>query len=820
MKKLYVVVMCLVLCSLVFGSKNVDIKTNSPASRIHGVQMQAPSKTSEPVQYRAGTRQSVLFVEDYQGVFGTATHPDPNWDGELATIFGAGGYGWFATTASGQNGPDLATMQAYQLVIWNCYDDWFAGSGLTSTDMTNIAAYLSGGGKVWLIGQDIIWGGAGSFVQTNFNVASYIEDYLSNIPNTSIQGLVEIAGINVNVTSDYPANDFYSDNLTPNANAHHVLLDVGYSAYPSIFNNDHTRSFWTIDGRTPNPAANWSQMVYQMLDAFGVLGPEEYIWDFETGLQGWTHTNGQAFPAGWDVESSGYQPTYAPPDPGDSTMWVDSDAGGSAFWIRDTALSPAVVPVDNMTWLKYGYCNFEDVDPTYQNELRVGLRYFTSGVWNTVELVVYPANVASGPGWDSVDVSAYATADSVRVYFYFDDLNTWGYLASFDNVGLYPPPGEDVGVTAILEPVGIHSVNDVVTPQAQVRNFGDLDETFPVIFTMIRNAVLVYADTVMMTLVSGAIDTAVFASYTFTQAGTYDVVSYTELVGDQNPGNDTAYATVNIFEWVEDFESSNGGFVSDPVTGAWEWGVPTSGPGAAHSGTKLWATVLAGPYVNYADWKLTSQDDYVANENNPIIFFYHWYDIETGWDGGNVKYSTDGTTWLLLHPVGGYDGVASTANSGIPAESCFTGHPAIWEAEEIIIPVNSGQTFKLRFHFGTDGSVTYPGWYIDDLAGLGLTYVGIAEEPGDETPLVFGFASMANPTRDYAAISYAITKPGMVSLKVYDRTGRLVETLVNNTQNAGTQTVTWDARKMSNGVYFLRLEADNQTAVHKLILVK
>jgi flagellar hook assembly protein FlgD len=79
---------------------------------------------------------------------------------------------------------------------------------------------------------------------------------------------------------------------------------------------------------------------------------------------------------------------------------------------------------------------------------------------------------------------------------------------------------------------------------------------------------------------------------------------------------------------------------------------------------------------------------------------------------------------------------------------------------------------------------------------------------------------MANPTRDYATISYAITKPGMVSLKVYDGTGRLVETLVNNTQEAGIQTVTWDAQNVANGVYFLQLEAENQTAVHKLILVK
>jgi hypothetical protein len=816
MKKVMALMLMFVCVAFLFSATPERVPTNK-TDKAHMILPRAG--VSQPT-YRPSTRQNeVLFVEDYQGVFGTATHPDPNWDGELAAIFGVGGYGWFATTVQGQNGPDLATMQAYQMVIWNCYDDFWTGSGLTTTDMTNIAAYLAGGGKVWLIGQDVIYGGAGSFVQTNFNVASYIEDYNYNIPNASVQGLAEIAGINVNLTSDYPSNYFFSDDLTPNANAHQVLLDVGYSAYPSIFSNDHATSFWTIDGRTPNPAANWSQIVYQMLDAFGVLGAGAF-WDFETGLQGWTHTNGQAFPAGWDVEPSGYKPAWTPPDAGDSTMWIDSDAAGSGVLVEDTAWSPPVVPPTNMAWLKYGL-GYNNLSAT-SDSLYVGVMTFTSGAWNPpVQLKRYSADY--GPAWDSLDVSAYSGVDSIRVYFYYSGMYDW--WAGFDNVGLYAPPGEDVGVSAILEPAGVYSLNDIVTPQAQVQNYGDLDETFPVIFTMTRNAVLVYADTVDMTLVSGAIDTAAFETYTFTDAGAYDIVSYTELVGDQNPDNDTAYATASVFEWVEDFEASNGGFVADPASGAWEWGVPTSGPGAAHSGTNVWATILAGNYIDYANWKLSSQGQYTATQDNPLISFYHWYDIETVWDGGNVKYSTDnGTTWLLLYPVGGYDDIASTANAGIPAESCFTGSNATWEAEEIIIPVSSGQALNLRFHFGSDGSVQYPGWYIDDLAGLGLT-VGIAEEPGTAGIAAFGFAPrMSTLANDHVSITYTTTVQGHVSLQVYDGVGRLVQTLVNTQQPAGEKSFVWNRRDMNgrtvaNGVYFFKLQAENQTATHKLVLV-
>jgi hypothetical protein len=550
------------------------------------------------------------------------------------------------------------------------------------------------------------------------------------------------------------------------------------------------------------------------------ITPPLTVWDFETGLQGWTHTNGLPFPYGWDVEPSGYYPAWTPPDAGDSTMWIDSDASGSGTWVQDTTMSPVVVPPPNMGYLKYGV-GYNWISSG--EFLEVGLKYFNGSSWSVVALKTYTED--TGPMWDSVDVSAYGGYDSIQVYFYYDDNNIWAWYLAFDNVGLLELPAHDVGVTSILEPVGTYSINDVVNPAAQVKNFGDFDDNFPVIFMIEYNSTPVYADTVTVSLASGEIDTAYFDPYTFTQAGVFDIVSYSELAGDANPANDTAYASASVFEWVEDFEASNGGYVADPATGAWQWGVPTSGPGAAHSGTNVWATMLAGQYLNNANWKLTTQDDYIATQDNPHMLFYHWYDIEDYYDGGNVKYSTDGVNWILLHPLGGYDDEAYSGNAGIPAESCYCGHPMAWEPEEIIIPVTSGQTFKLRFHFGTDASVTYTGWYIDDLAGLGFN-TGINEEPGTGQVAVFGFApSMSTVHRDHVPISYSTTVPSHVSLKVYDNMGRLVRTLVDAQQPAGEKSVLWDnkdlnKRTVPNGVYFLKLSAEGKDAVHKLILVK
>jgi hypothetical protein len=104
----------------------------------------------------------------------------------------------------------------------------------------------------------------------------------------------------------------------------------------------------------------------------------------------------------------------------------------------------------------------------------------------------------------------------------------------------------------------------------------------------------------------------------------------------------------------------------------------------------------------------------------------------------------------------------------------------------------------------------------------------IQEQPKQETSSVaFGFApTMPNPVSGYAPIQYTTTQSGATQLRVYDGAGRLVKTLVDRViEPAGTKTVYWngkdDARRtVANGIYFVKLEAEGKTAIHKMILVK
>jgi hypothetical protein len=178
-----------------------------------------------------------------------------------------------------------------------------------------------------------------------------------------------------------------------------------------------------------------------------------------------------------------------------------------------------------------------------------------------------------------------------------------------------------------------------------------------------------------------------------------------------------SFEIVDYYSW--DFEAGDGGF---SATGPdWEWGDPTSGPMDAHSGVNVWATKIAGDYSASSNSKLDLPAVVVPSSHAAAILkFWQWYRTETGpYDGGNVKLSTNGgATWTILTPDIGYNGVANPGNAGIPGEPCFTGATVgqVWHEVAFNLTPYMGQTVWIRLHWGSDSSVQYAGWYVDDLS--------------------------------------------------------------------------------------------------------
>ncbi len=382
----------------------------------------------------------------------------------------------------------------------------------------------------------------------------------------------------------------------------------------------------------------------------------------------------------------------------------------------------------------------------------------------------------------------------------------------------YPSYGHDVGIFAVQEPVaGNYNIGDEITPQVTVVNNGQSAESFDVTAVIYYGDSLVYTSTTAVNnLNAGETADLTFADpFTVPGEGAYNFMVYTSLPGDEYPNNDTAEVQFFVLGYTEDFEANDGLYMPDPATGAWEWGTPTYGPPTAHSGTNLWGTVLGGDYENNADWKLYSVD-YIATSDNPTITFWQWYEIENRYDGGNVAVSTDnGATWTIVEPVGGYD---NNSIVGLGGEPGFTGNSGDWvQAVFHLDGITAGTLFKIRFRFGSDVSVTRAGWYIDDVAGIGIM-PSVEEEP--VKPTTYSLNIKQNPIYRSGVLSFTLPKASDVDITLYDITGRMVSKLASGKFSAGSHTVTLNASKLANGVYFVHMKADNFNTVKKVTVIR
>jgi len=152
---------------------------------------------------------------------------------------------------------------------------------------------------------------------------------------------------------------------------------------------------------------------------------------------------------------------------------------------------------------------------------------------------------------------------------------------------------------------------------------------------------------------------------------------------------------------------------SDPgwtLQGSWQFGVPlgqgshNGDPNTGHTGANVYGYNLAGDYTNNMSatlWLTTAALD-CSNLSECELRFWRWLGVESSaFDHAYVQISTDGSSWQPLW-----------------SNSTTTLSEAAWSQQIFdIAAIADGQaTVYLRWGIGpTDGSITYPGWNIDDV---------------------------------------------------------------------------------------------------------
>ncbi len=579
---------------------------------------------------------------------------------------------------------------------------------------------------------------------------------------------------------------------------------------------------------------------------YGSIVSYTITWDFETGLQGWTHTNGLAFPEAWAVQPSGLHSLYTPPAAGDSSMWIDSDAAGSGSTVHDTALSPVLIPNTATTdWLWYGF-GFNNLGSDF---LEVGIKYFDGSTWTVVPLRTYTADTV---GADSIDVSAYNTYQWIQVYFYYDAPG-WDWYAVFDNVTIDAEiyvPEHDVGAIAINEPGSAIDPYTPFTPTATFKNFGNNAETFDAYYLIDSAGSVVYSQTVSLTLNPGDDSTHMFPGYTSAGVGViYDIFAYTILAGDGNPGNDTTYQQTHIFlnelvsEWTDAAPTIDG--TIDTLT---EWsnaGIydisDIMGIGGAGISNNPGDCLL---YLMNDSNYLYMAVDYVADislEDYDQFGPYFDENHDGAWDTdsteGNFWFYWDGSNDLIVYrSIPDY---TQRPAPGVSYQRTLVGH----QRYEVSIPLGDDtrpnfqnlnysqfpDTFGFYIYALDNATGDYGGYwptggciwddpstYGDILLSEWTSGIGEDEERPSTYELSLGNSIVHSSGLE---IKYTLPRKSDISIGVYDAMGRVVYSLRKDDVEAG-----WYELKIANdipsGIYFVNMKAGEFSQTKKAILFR
>ncbi len=264
------------------------------------------------------------------------------------------------------------------------------------------------------------------------------------------------------------------------------------------------------------------------------------------------------------------------------------------------------------------------------------------------------------------------------------------------------------------------------------------------------------------------------------------------------------------------------------------------------SGTQAW---VVEDIPTTSEHYLLNFDPYTISGDYPVYRFYHYYNTETGADGGFLEITTnDGDTWQSLEDHmfrNAYPRRLQYTTFAIPNLYAFSGlsSPTFqWTPVYIDLRDFIGEQVKIRYRFGTDDNSFQEGWYVDDIEIMDAvifnttacivtdqTTTLCAEAPERGTIVdseitistedhldASALMIRPNPAGDFIQINLDADLSEVSTITVFDLTGHQLHSGKWNLTN-GTNQHLLDLTRFTPGMYVLHIQTSNGVYAKKFV---
>jgi L-ascorbate metabolism protein UlaG (beta-lactamase superfamily) len=102
---------------------------------------------------------------------------------------------------------------------------------------------------------------------------------------------------------------------------------------------------------------------------------------------------------------------------------------------------------------------------------------------------------------------------------------------------------------------------------------------------------------------------------------------------------------------------------------------------------------------------------------------------------------------------------------------------------------------------------------IEEISGIGNDIISTSQNP-------ILFQNDPNPFNAVTTFTFNLPSKCFVTLKIFDAVGRELETVISGELERGRHTTLWNAKGLSSGIYYYRIQAGNFTGTKRLVILR